>query len=168
MSRRGREGRRQWQARDGVDPTTLRVPQTHGRLTRLDEIVDQLQAYEGYPVPVAARGGRRPAAPGLDLDELQLAGRPVPLEVRVHGLPAERAARALVRVRVTAADRSPRDAVAAGRWLTWNTATGTFVGELPPLEPGFHDVAVTARAVPDAGDLEVQDTIAVADDADLG
>ena len=142
----------------------LRVVEKHGRIGSLAEVVDLIEGFEGRPSLRPARGDERDVAIGLDLDELQPAGSPVPLQVRIHGVSSGLAAVALVRVTV----RRPGKPKRLARFpLVWDGSAERFVGELPAQPPGMYDVAVDALAVPDGGDLHVVDTIAVVDANDL-
>jgi len=149
---------------EGCDPTDLRVVHRHGRIAALEELAALLDRYEGWPAQTPARGEERPVALGVDVDELNAAGVPIRVSVRLHGVEDADAAGVPVKVTLRAAGAAPRRAEAR---LEWDPSSAAFLGDLPGQPPGMYDVEVAARAVPGGGDLDGQDSIAVVAGDDL-
>jgi hypothetical protein len=103
-----------------------------------------------------AENGEHPPTIGLDLDELHPAGAPIRVGAALREVDAD------VRGRPVWARLRPVGG--GGRvdtQLSWNAAQGGFEGELAGQAPGLYEIRVSAREVPDAGDLVATDTVAV-------
>jgi Lecithin:cholesterol acyltransferase len=155
-----------------VSVSGIRVPQRHGRLTFtrgiIGEVAARIQDYEGRPLPAAGRlayreAEDRGAAIGLDVDELYVLGEPIPLQVRLRGVQADVSGVVVVAVlRLVSGPGATGDkAAGAPVRLAWDEASEDFAGEITAARPGVYDLAVTAEAVPGAGDLTVNESVAV-------
>ena len=105
----------------------------------------------------------RRAAIGLDVDELHVRGERIPLTVRLRRVEADVrgvAVAAILRP-VSGPAAAGNEAVGEQVRLTWDEATGCFVGEITPPGAGMFDLAVTAESVPGAGNLTVTELVAV-------
>jgi pimeloyl-ACP methyl ester carboxylesterase len=149
---------------DHANVDGARVAEKHGRIGCLAEVTGLLEGYEGRPSLRPARGKERNVAVGVDIDELQATGEPIPLRVRIHDVTNEQAAHATVRATLHDPEGQRRP---ARKLLDWDGEAGMFVGELPAQPPGLYDVTIDARAVPDGGDLHGSDSFAVVDGDDL-
>ncbi|MFD0349774.1 hypothetical protein ACFQ0M_34625 [Kitasatospora aburaviensis] len=137
-----------WRARD-----------RHGPMAASSWVPDLVEAYERRAPLTAVQGEVRHASLGLDLDELHLAGLPVPVRVRVRGDVPGSGEPAAVWALLRQPDE-PRARTAEVK-LEWDPADRCYGADLPGQRPGLYDLKVTARAVPGAGDLTVTDTVAV-------
>ena len=155
--------------REHEDSRGRRSVVKHGAIGSLAEVARILEEYESRPALTAARGEERTVALGIDLDDLYPAGVPAPIVVSVHGVAADEAARGLVKVVVRRADDDQGSSIAPGDRvaMSWDGDRSAFVGELSPSEPGLYEVSVRARAVPGAGDLACEDSIAIVDADDV-
>ena len=155
-----------------VGKTGIRVPERHGRLTyargMLEEITARVEDYEGRPLPVRGRLAYRDAddhraAIGLDVDELYVRGEPIPLTVRLRRVVGDVRDVAVAAVLRPVNRGTVMGDVAADEQvrLTWDEASGCFVGEITALFAGMYDLTVTAESVPGAGDLAVAESVAV-------
>jgi len=146
-----------------VSVSGIRVPERHSRLmfgrSLLTEIMARLEDYEGRPRPsqtqLAYRDADvRSAAIGLDLDELYVRGEPITVRARLRRVEADPRNTAVAAVLQPAGEPVR---------LAWDSAQACFTGEVTANRAGLHDLAVTAEAVPGAGDLTVTDSVAVVD-----
>ena len=155
-----------------VSETGIRVRERHGRLpfTRamIAEICARIEDYEGRPRPVPGQLAYRDAdehaaAIDLDVDELYAAGEPVPLRVRLREARADVHDVAVAAVLRPVSGPAAHGEVAAAEpvRLAWDEACGCFAGEVRPTGVGVYDLAVTAEAVPGAGDLAATELVAV-------
>lgn len=152
--------------REHEDSRGRRSVVKHGAIGSLAEVAGIVQEYESRPASLPARGDTRVVALGIDVDEMIPAGNPYPMTVRVHGVPDDAAAAALIKATVRPTDDSgdAGHAAAPSRvTLEWDGARSAFAGQLPTLSPGMYEVTVRARAVPGGGDLECTDSVAVVD-----
>jgi pimeloyl-ACP methyl ester carboxylesterase len=155
-----------------VSVSGIRVPERHGRLTftrgMIGEVAARIQDYESRPLPAAGRlayreAEDRSAAIGLDVDELYAQGEPIPLRVRLREVHTDvrHVAVAAVLQPVSGPGATGDRAAAEPVRLAWDEASGCFTGEITATRPGLYDLAVTAEAVPGAGDLAVSESLAV-------
>jgi hypothetical protein len=154
---------------DNHEHGPVRVRQRHGPMASSELVAELVARYEGRRPPRMVHGatdGEHPPTMGLDLDELHPAGEPIPVEAalrEVDGPPPE------LPVWVTLRPAPDPDGSAAGAGrvdvrLGWDSATGSFRGELPGQPAGLYAVQVVTQAVPGGGDLTAEDTIAVLPD----
>ena len=154
-----------------VSVSGIRVPERHGRLTfargMVDEVAARIEDYEGRPRPVPGRAYRDAeqdgAAIGLDVDELHVRGEPVPVRVSLRRVDGDVRAVAVVAVLQPVSGPGEAGDVAAGEpvRLAWDDRAGCFAGEITGVPAGMYDLAVTAEAVPGAGDLAAAESVAV-------
>jgi hypothetical protein len=117
-------------------------------------------AYQMRASIAGVRGEERPAAIGLDLEEMQEPGLPIAVRAAFHGLDDE-AAGQRVDTPVWASVHPDEGGPAEHLRLVWDGAAGCFTGELPGRDPGLYTVKVSARNVPGGGDLSAVETLAV-------
>lgn len=145
----------------------VRLRDRHVPMAGADGLGDLLRAYLERRTVDWIRGDNnvdRPPALGLDLDDLYGADLLIPLTV----LPREvDLGSQPVWASVTPVDGEAVSPPVDVR-LEPDSTTGRFAGVLPALRPGLYEVTVSARAVPEVGDLSVGDTIAVIDPAASG
>ena len=104
-----------------------------------------------------AEDGEHPPTIGLDLDEVHAAGTPIPVARRAargHRRPAPAQP---VWARLRPLDRPGR----VDARLSWDPDRRRVRRRVPGQPPGLYEVRVTARDVPDAGDLDAHDVVAV-------
>jgi len=104
------------------------------------------------------RGEEGTAAIGLDLPEMHAVGEPIPVTVHLRQVPSD-VSRHPVFATLTPSGDDLAEPVEVT--LDWAADRRLFTGELPGQPEGLFDVRICARAVPGAGDLSAQDTIAV-------
>lgn len=155
---------------DAYPRDQLRVHRRHGPIAELAEIEDLLDAL-GSDAPLSAyrAGDEGVVGLGLDLEELQLAGRPIPVAaapVSVTGAvagPVEQAAVwATARWVSESTTQVPGDLVDVR--LEWDPDRGAFCGQLPGFAPGLVEVSVAAQALTDRRATQL---VEVLDDAGL-
>jgi hypothetical protein len=155
---------------DHYPRTNLRVHRRHGPIAELEEIESLLDAFQADASLSAYRAADEgQVSLGLDLEELQLRGRPVPLAatpVTAGGHLVEPGPST-----VWASARPLRDAGGDGTMgaivdvrLEWDEQWHAFRGEFPGLAPGLVDVTVTAQTLTDHPATQV---VEVLEDADL-
>ena len=155
-----------------VSVTGVRVPHRHSRLPyargMVAEVCARVGDYEGRPRPVPGQLAYREAeehaaAIDLDVDELYAPGEPVPLRVRLREVAADVRGVAVAAVLRPVSVPGTNGDMAAGEpvRLAWDEAGGCFAAEVTAVEVGVYDLAVTAEAVPGAGDLTVAESVAV-------
>jgi len=148
-------------------PRDLRVPLRHGPIAALDEVIGLIEGYEGRPPHLPVRGQERPVVLGVGLEDVTLTDAPTPLTAAVVGAPREAHISAVsvwASVRLQDNNRGPS---AGPVRLDWHAREGRFVGELPALAAGIHEVTVSAEATPGAGDLSTSHLIEVVTDEQL-
>lgn len=135
-----------------------RLVERHVPMACSPRIMQLLSDYEGWPPIEHVRGDEREPAIGLDLDEVHAADEPIAVEATLREVDADVSGQqvwALLR---------PQGNDAAGlvdTRLGWDGKRGSFRGVLPGQAEGLYDVEVLTHQVPDAGRLQVRDTIAV-------
>jgi hypothetical protein len=154
-----------------VSTTGVRVRERHGSLAAakpmIAEIMRLLHDYEERPVPGPSRlayrdAEERSAALGLDVDDLYVAGEPIPLQVRIRGTGSDVSSTTVaVSLRPVDGPATSEPGTAPMARLTWDATADGFTGELTAVQPGVFDLTVTAEAVPGAGDLTVTESVAV-------
>ncbi|WP_415107300.1 lipase family alpha/beta hydrolase [Micropruina sp.] len=122
-------------------PTGLSAAMRHGQIIDLPEVIDRLQDAENYPVVHPIEGVGVKLSLGVDLEELSLTGQPTPLAATVRGADMAGNPGRCVATAITD-DGTGRSAVE----LSWDSADGRFVGELPALFAGGYQVRVDWEA----------------------
>ncbi|MEV7148488.1 hypothetical protein AB0O05_18540 [Streptomyces sp. NPDC093084] len=149
---------------DGYDVSGWLERERHGFLANGSWIPALVRSLLDRAPLAPVHGRERQWALGLDLEELHLPGRPIPLRVRLREYPAVRAPLTgppMPAVWATVRRAGGDHAALADVRLEPDASSGEFAAELAALEPGLYDVLVRARAVPGAGDLAVAETVAV-------
>ncbi|MGH3913111.1 MAG: esterase/lipase family protein, partial [Pseudonocardiaceae bacterium] len=149
---------------DDDEHSPVRLVQRHVPLAHAEIVADLLNRPRVKAPPSQVHGPRnslRPAALGLDLDELHAAGAPIRVTAALREVDAD-----VSEQPVKARLRPVGDRVAGqpGRVdvpLSWDATQGCHTGELPGRPPGLYEVRVSAREVPHVGDLLATDTVAV-------
>ncbi|MFG3028677.1 hypothetical protein ACGFZJ_09040 [Streptomyces sp. NPDC048253] len=153
---------------DNYPRTHLHVHRRHGPIAELRETAELLEAFRTDAALFAYRAGQEsPVGLGMDLDELQLRDKPIPLVVTPVTLAGERveAARASVWASaepVTVDGRRPWPRTDVR--LEWDAGQCAFHGRLPGLPPGLVKVSVVARDLTDSTAVQ---TVQVLDDTGL-
>jgi hypothetical protein len=149
---------------------SLRVHRRHGPIAELAEIESLLDAF-GSDAPLSAyrAADEGEVGLGLDLEELQLAGRTIPIAATpvsiTHGEVGD-----VEGAVVWATARPLPDPGSGGSGepvdirLGWDADRRAFHGELPGLAPGLVEVTVTAQSLTDRPTTQV---VEVLDDAGL-
>jgi pimeloyl-ACP methyl ester carboxylesterase len=139
------DDRRGWQA----------VTQRHLPMATAPGVLDTLRNYAGESMqPIR---GTAPTEPwlGLDLNDLEAAGTPIPVRARLWGGTAPPGIRVTASIRtldsVSAAHTIDLDGVPGGSWY----------GEIPSQPPGDYHVTVEASGSPDGLALWSSDVVAV-------
>ncbi|GIF26822.1 hypothetical protein Ate02nite_95520 [Paractinoplanes tereljensis] len=139
------DDRRGWQA----------VAQRHLPMATAPAVLDALRNYAGESLqPIR---GTAPAEPwlGLDLNDLEAAGTPIPVGARLWGGTAPPGARVTATIR-------PLDGGAATQTTDLDVDPGGgWYGELPPQPPGDYHVTIEAGSTPDGSTLWSSDVVAV-------
>ncbi len=163
---------------DGTVPAYSALPpeldnQVRGRIRLLDRhvpmacstrILELIMDYEGWPPPTLVRGDERSPAIGLDVEELHASGQPIPVIVTVREVDADLSGQAMwAQLRPQVVDVAAGMAGRVSVQLDWDSERGCFSGALPGQPEGLYELEVSAREVPQAGDLAVVDTVAVVD-----
>lgn len=150
----------------GGDPHLWRVvADRHGPLGSIAAPIDVLRSYAGDRVPT--RGGELPDRPwlGLDIEDFALAGDPIPVEAELLPAPLPGGT---AWVSVTAIegvggpvhrDRLTHDGQGPGGGSRWR-------GTVPPLMPGWYEVAVEVMDVPGVESVAHTYTLLVGDPAE--
>ncbi len=144
----------------------LRLRDRHIPMAASSVVVDLVKRYLDLAAPQQVHGpeeAERPPSLGLDLDDLQPTGGAIPVRAVLRELPVEvDPASVRVTLRMEPADgRVGLDPVVTR--MRWDEAAGDFGADLPGCVAGLYRVRVVARQVPQVGDLEVSDLMAVAD-----
>ncbi|MGH8898456.1 MAG: esterase/lipase family protein [Egibacteraceae bacterium] len=141
----------------------IRLVDRHVPMACSERILELILKAEGWGPPEHVHegvDGERGPALGLDVDELHACGQPIPITATIREVDADLAGQA-----VWARLRDAADATAG--WvsvrLDWDGEQGCFQGLLPGRPEGLYELKVSAREVPDGGDLEAVDTVAVVD-----
>lgn len=146
----------------GLPPELREVPMglwaefRHGQIVNSPEVLDRIQAAEGYPLTRPTEGAQVRMVLGVDLDELTLTGEPTPVSATVRGIEvAGNPGRCLATVVPDAGEfrDDPTE-------LEWDSAGNRFVGELPGLASGGYTVRVdwaADDALSSSASLEVID-----------
>ncbi|MGH3937797.1 MAG: esterase/lipase family protein [Pseudonocardiaceae bacterium] len=151
---------------DDDEHSPVRLVQRHVPLAHAEIVTDLLNRPRVKAPPSQVHGPQdslRPAAIGLDLDELYPARTPIRVTAALREVNAD------VSKQPVKARLRPVGARVAGQPgqvdvpLSWDAAQGCHTGELPGRPPGLYEVRVSAREVPNAGDLVTTDTVAVVD-----
>ncbi|MGW1775954.1 esterase/lipase family protein [Streptomyces sp. NPDC002104] len=151
----------------GHSPEGLRVPQRHGPMGAAQFITDLVEAYERYGSTEAVHGTERPDALGLDLPDAHPVGTTLRVTVRLPDRARERVADEPDLLPAAwlwiGPEPEPGEPVAPTEPvpLTWDPGAGAYVHDWTPDTPDYYGVRIRARAVPGAGDLSVNDVLAV-------
>jgi pimeloyl-ACP methyl ester carboxylesterase len=144
---------------DNHEHSPIRVRERHLPLSHTAAVADLLRRQLERDPPRQIHGaedGEHPPTIGLDLDDIHAAGTPIGLSATLREVLADVAAQP-VWARLRSLDRPGR----VNTPLSWDPARAEFVGEFPGQAPGLYEIRVTARNVPDAGDLDATDVVAV-------
>ncbi|MGW4053423.1 esterase/lipase family protein [Streptomyces sp. NPDC004779] len=149
------------------NPQGLRVAQRHGPMGEAKFITDLVEAYERYGSTAAVQGTERPDALGLDLPDAHAVSTPLRVTVRLPDRARERVADEpdllpAAWIWITPEPEPDEPATPTEPLpLTWDPGTGTYIHDWTPDTPGYYGVRIRARGVPAAGDLSVDDFLAV-------
>ncbi|MGW1248343.1 esterase/lipase family protein [Streptomyces sp. NPDC002535] len=153
----------------GHSPQGLRVPQRHGPMGEAKFITDLVEAYERYGSTESVQGTDRPDALGLDLPDAHAVGTTLRVTVRLPDRARNRVAAdpellptAWIWIAPEPAPGEPA-APTEPAPLSWDPGAGAYVHDWKPDTPGYYAVRIRARSVPGAGDLSVDDVLAVAE-----
>jgi len=136
-----------------------RVQERHLPMVNTSGLIGLLRAYAGRATLEWMRGDESAAHPptlGLDVEEVNPAGEPLPVAVTVREVAGDLSGQSVVAALTPAGDLTAEPVEVLLEW------DGTrFVGQFPTPTPGLYKVKVVARIVPGPGRLAADDTVAV-------
>jgi pimeloyl-ACP methyl ester carboxylesterase len=154
----------------GFDPSVAQVPVTHGRIGNDLTAAGFIGSIEGwFARPTGVRGQEGKVGLGVSVAEINAAGHPVTVRVRVHGADPGALPEQAVWVRTVAAGEDSPAAAAPVPPLraVWDGATAEYVAHVEGLLEGMWTVTASARAVPAVGDVASAVEFTVVDVGDI-
>lgn len=135
----------------------VRVMERHVPLSHTALVTDLLTKQQTRVAPTPVHGGEPDRSPalGLDLDDVNPEGEPIPVRADIREVNADLRGQ-VVWARLSQPMKPPVDVR-----LDWDEVEKGFVGLFPAQAPGLYEVRVQAREVLAAGDLVCSDTVAV-------
>lgn len=151
----------------------IRLKDRHVPMAASSVLVELVKRYLSIGPPRMVHGDEevtRPPAIGLDVDELQATDQPIRVGAVFREMPVDPSdLRVTARLEPVVGDGAAPDLVGSqsvprepvSDRMRWDAGTGAFTAELPPGPPGLWRIRVIARDIPQVGDLEVEDRVAV-------